>query len=209
MIICGIDDERGPQLFKVDPGGHFVVSADRATTISCVCSEDGQCKDKNVRGTRRRRPVPKMWKCRMPWRKNSKGTLNWMKQRPSRSAHFFEDLPDKNPPPLELTKEIPCSLFCKAFFQMEQFWNFSSVCLQMAINTLQTALSGDFKANDIEVGVCSVANPVFRRLTEMVIRFSACSFLKFFLDRFSSSSKRSMSNVQEIEHHLAAISERD
>ena len=36
----------------------------------------------------------------------------------------------------------------------------------MAINTLQTVLSADFKATEIEVGVVSVDNPVFRRLTE-------------------------------------------
>jgi 20S proteasome subunit alpha 1 len=52
--------------------------------------------------------------------------------------------------------------------------------IQLAINTLQTALSADFKATDIEVGWASVAHPRFQMMSEA-----------------------------EIDRHLIAISERD
>eukprot|EP00921_Rhytidocystis_pertsovi_P009422 GHVQ01015156.1.p1 GENE.GHVQ01015156.1~~GHVQ01015156.1.p1 ORF type:complete len:255 (+),score=40.56 GHVQ01015156.1:166-930(+) len=52
--------------------------------------------------------------------------------------------------------------------------------VQAAIGCLQTVLSVDFKPNDIEVGLMTVADPKFRRLTD-----------------------------EEIEEHLTAIAERD
>ena len=36
-ILCGIDEERGPQLFKVDPAGYFVgYKVSRSSKLGCA-----------------------------------------------------------------------------------------------------------------------------------------------------------------------------
>lgn len=38
--------------------------------------------------------------------------------------------------------------------------------IQSAIQVLQTVISSDFKANEIEIGIATVDNPRFRKLKE-------------------------------------------
>ena len=47
-------------------------------------------------------------------------------------------------------------------------WN-SKQALEVAIKTLSTVVSSDFKASEIEVAVSSVGQPLFRKLTEQEI----------------------------------------
>ena len=41
--------------------------------------------------------------------------------------------------------------------------------METAIKTLSTVVSSDFRASEIEVAVATVANPLFRKLTEAEI----------------------------------------
>ena len=41
--------------------------------------------------------------------------------------------------------------------------------VEAAIQVLQTVISSDFKANEIEIGVSTAAHPQFRKLTEQEI----------------------------------------
>ncbi|KAG9458919.1 hypothetical protein H6P81_003427 [Aristolochia fimbriata] len=108
-MVLGIDDERGPQLFKCDPAGHFF--GHRATSAGLKEQE---------------------------------------------AINFLEKKMKNNP----------------AFSYEET--------VQTAISALQSVLQEDFKATEIEVGVVSKENRVFRVLT-----------------------------TEEIDEHLTAISERD
>ncbi|KAG0243127.1 Proteasome subunit YC7alpha/Y8 (protease yscE subunit 7) [Actinomortierella wolfii] len=98
MILIGIDDERGPQLFKVDPAGYFV--GFKATAAGAKQTE----------------------------------SLNHLEKK--------------------LKKE-------KELNQEET--------VELAITTLSTVLSSDFKASEIEVGIVTADNPKFRKLTEAEI----------------------------------------
>lgn len=53
-------------------------------------------------------------------------------------------------------------------------------CFQLALNCFSSVMAIDFKASEIEVGLVTKSDPVFRILTEA-----------------------------EIEHHLTALSEKD
>lgn len=110
-ILLGIDEERGPQLFKVDPAGYFV--GYKATGAGAKDQE----------------------------------AVNWLEKK----------------------------------YKGETAFTFDEV-VQMAISALQSVLSEDFKANEIEVGVVQegVQGGAFRVLS-----------------------------VAEVEEHLTAISERD
>jgi len=109
MMLIGIDDELGPQLFKCDPAGTYV---------------------------------------------GFKAAGAGVKEQ---EAHNFLEKKFKNNPELGYEETI-----------------------QMAITTLQSVLSADFKSSEIEVGVVSKTNPKFTILT-----------------------------ANEIEDHLTAIAERD
>eukprot|EP01098_Paradermamoeba_levis_P001872 TRINITY_DN1214_c0_g1_i2.p1 TRINITY_DN1214_c0_g1~~TRINITY_DN1214_c0_g1_i2.p1 ORF type:complete len:249 (-),score=67.52 TRINITY_DN1214_c0_g1_i2:125-871(-) len=98
MILCGIDDELGPQLFKCDPAGWFV---------GCKATAAGQ-KDQE--------------------------------------ATTFLEKKLKEDPQLGFRQTV-----------------------QLAISTLQSVLSIDFKATEIEVGVVTVENPRFTTLTHAQI----------------------------------------
>lgn len=50
----------------------------------------------------------------------------------------------------------------------EANWS-SKETVQLAIQTLQTVISSDFKANEIEIGMSTVENPSFKKLTEAEI----------------------------------------
>jgi len=108
MILIGIDDELGPQLFKCDPAGTF---------IGYVACSSGQ-KDQEA-------------------------------------TNFLEK-------------------------KMKNQKLNTNQTIQMAISSLQTVLSADFKSTDLEVGVVSKKNPRFTLLTP-----------------------------QEIDVHLTQIAERD
>ncbi|KAI8843586.1 nucleophile aminohydrolase [Chytridium lagenaria] len=109
MILVGMDDEAGPQLFKCDPSGYFV--GYKATTAGAKYQE---------------------------------------------SLTHLEKKLKKNP---ELSNEE---------------------AIELAITTLSTTLSIDFKSTDIEIGVVTRDSPVFRTLS-----------------------------AQEIDAHLTRITERD
>eukprot|EP01121_Diplochlamys_sp_Union-15-3_P023026 TRINITY_DN999_c0_g1_i1.p1 TRINITY_DN999_c0_g1~~TRINITY_DN999_c0_g1_i1.p1 ORF type:complete len:247 (-),score=49.38 TRINITY_DN999_c0_g1_i1:38-778(-) len=109
MILIGIDEESGPQLYKCDPAGYYV---------------------------------------------GYKATAAGSKEL---EATNFLEKKFKDDPQLSLTETI-----------------------RLAITTLQTILSADFKASALEVGVVSTDNPKFRVLTE-----------------------------KEIDDHLTAIAEQD
>ena len=53
----------------------------------------------------------------------------------------------------------------KAHKKNEGQWN-AKEAVMTAIRTLQTVISTDFKANEIEVGFASVDNPRFRKLAD-------------------------------------------
>ncbi|CAK9149468.1 unnamed protein product [Ilex paraguariensis] len=108
-MVLGIDDEKGPQLFKCDPAGHFF--GHKATSAG---SKDQEA-------------------------------INFLEKKM------------KNDPAFSFEETV-----------------------QTAISALQSVLQEDFKANEIEVGVVSKENPVFRGLS-----------------------------TEEIDEHLTAISERD
>ncbi|KAM3133356.1 Proteasome subunit alpha type-6 [Paramecium bursaria] len=95
-ILGAIDDEFGPQLFKVDPSGHF--SGYRAVSSGVKEQECFNYLEKQYR------------------------------RKPNEELHFEETA-------------------------------------TLAIQCLQTVISQDFKATDIEVGVVSLANPKFRKLS--------------------------------------------
>jgi len=109
MILIGIDEETGPQLYKCDPAGTY-----------------------------------------MGFKATAAGT------KEQEAYNFLEKKMKSNP---ELSK---------------------NETIQLAITTLQTILSVDFKPTELEVGVVSVENPLFVQLTP-----------------------------EQIEEHLTAISERD
>ncbi|XP_078444284.1 proteasome subunit alpha type-6 [Wolffia australiana] len=108
-MILGVDDEKGPQLFKCDPAGHFF---------------------------------------------GHKATSAGLKEQ---EAINFLEKKMKNDPAFSFEETV-----------------------QTAISALQSVLQEDFKATEIEVGVVSVEDPVFRVLT-----------------------------TEQIDEHLTAISERD
>jgi len=112
MILCGMDEEKGPQLFMCDPAGHFL---------------------------------------------GYKATAAGQKDL---EAHNMLEKKLKNHPQLSYDETV-----------------------QMAISVLQSTLSADFKATDIEVGVANSD--------------------KEFLGRFRQLDEA------EIERHLVAITERD
>jgi len=56
----------------------------------------------------------------------------------------------------------------KQFKKNEGNWN-SKEAKEVAIKVLQAVCSTDFKASDIEVGFATVAQPYFRKLTELEI----------------------------------------
>jgi 20S proteasome subunit alpha 1 len=112
MILCGMDEEKGPQLFMCDPAGHFL---------------------------------------------GYKATAAGQKDL---EAHNMLEKKLKNNPQLSYDETV-----------------------QMAISVLQSTLSADFKATDIEVGVANSD--------------------KEFLGRFRQLDEA------EIERHLVAITERD
>mmetsp|Transcript_9562 Transcript_9562/g.15684 ORF Transcript_9562/g.15684 Transcript_9562/m.15684 type:complete len:247 (+) Transcript_9562:70-810(+) len=109
MMLIGIDDEKGPQLYKTDPAGYYV--GYKACTAG--------------------------------------------------------------------SKDQEAQNFLEKKFKTEKKLNFSDT-VQLGIATLQSVLSADFKASEIEVGVVRTSDPVFRRLSP-----------------------------EEIDHHLTALSERD
>ncbi|KAJ2714128.1 Proteasome subunit YC7alpha/Y8 (protease yscE subunit 7) [Coemansia spiralis] len=95
MIIIGWDDERGPQLFKTDPAGHF--SGFRATAAGAKHQEAFNYLEKKLKG------------------------------------------------------DAPAS--------MED-------TIELAIMTLSSVLSANFKAQDLEIAVVSKDSPAFRALSE-------------------------------------------
>jgi len=109
MMLIGIDDERGPQLYKIDPAGYYI--GYKACAAGAKDQEAANVLEKKLKAD---------------------------------TALSYEDT------------------------------------VQIAIATLQTVLSADFKASDIEVGVVRTSNPRFTILSET-----------------------------EVENHLTAISERD
>ncbi|KAG9130523.1 hypothetical protein Leryth_025244 [Lithospermum erythrorhizon] len=108
-MILAMDEEKGPQLFKCDPAGHFF--GHKATSAGVKEQE----------------------------------AINFLEKKMKNDPAFSYD-----------------------------------ETVQTTISALQSVLQEDFKANEIEVGVVSKENPVFRILT-----------------------------TEEIEEHLTAISERD
>eukprot|EP00884_Botryococcus_braunii_P001384 jgi/Botrbrau1/11246/Bobra.0038s0018.1 len=108
-ILCGIDEEIGPQLFKVDPAGYYV--GYKGTSAGAKDQEAENFLEKKFKGD---------------------------------VAFSYDDT------------------------------------VQTAIAALQSILSEDFKAKEIEVGVVSASDPFFRILPD-----------------------------EEVEEHLIAISERD
>ncbi|KAG0360372.1 Proteasome subunit YC7alpha/Y8 (protease yscE subunit 7), partial [Mortierella sp. AD032] len=109
MILIGLDDERGPQLFKIDPAGYFV--GFKATAAGAKQTE----------------------------------SLNHLEKKLKKEKELNEE-----------------------------------EAIELAITTLSTVLSLDFKATEIEVGVVSARDPRFRTL-----------------------------DVTEIEDHLQRIVEKD
>jgi 20S proteasome subunit alpha 1 len=53
----------------------------------------------------------------------------------------------------------------KQFKKNEGQWSTQETA-EVAIRVLQTVVSTDFKANEIEVGFCTIDQPKFRKLTE-------------------------------------------
>ena len=56
----------------------------------------------------------------------------------------------------------------KQFKKSEGVWN-SKESVECAIKVLSAVISSDFKANEIEIGVATVDNPHFRKLSEQEI----------------------------------------
>jgi len=56
----------------------------------------------------------------------------------------------------------------RAYKKCEGVWNHKQA-VESAIKTLSTVISSDFRANEIEVGVATVAQPLFRKLSEQEI----------------------------------------
>jgi len=56
----------------------------------------------------------------------------------------------------------------KQFKKSEGVWN-SKESVECAIKVLSAVISSDFKANEIEIGVATVSNPHFRKLSEQEI----------------------------------------
>nr|GMC58966.1 proteasome subunit alpha type-6 [Ipomoea batatas] len=108
-MVLGIDDEKGPELFKCDPAGHFF--GHKATSAGSKEQE----------------------------------AINFLEKKMKNDPAFSYD-----------------------------------ETVQTAISALQSVLQEDFKASEIEVGVVSQEDPVFRVLS-----------------------------TEEIDEHLTAISERD
>jgi len=98
MMFCAVDDEQGPQLFKVDPSGHLL---------------------------------------------GYKAAAAGFKEQEGSNA--LEKIVKKD---LDLTEKET---------------------IQQAIMCLQDVLQMDLKAKDIEVGICTKANPMFKKFTEEMI----------------------------------------
>ena len=111
MILIGIDEELGPQVFKCDPAGHYV-------------------------GYKATASVQKQQEA-----------INYLEKKYKKSADFSE----------EDTIEV---LFLQLFF-----FSVSKSQIQLAINTLSSILSQDFKPTEIEIGVVTREQPKFRALT--------------------------------------------
>jgi len=94
MILIGIDSERGPQVFKLDPAGYYV--GFRATSAG--------------------------------------------------------------------TKQTECNNQLEKSFKKEPKLPYEDT-LELAITTLSTVLSTDFKATEIEIGVVTATEPAFRKLS--------------------------------------------
>ncbi|KAI9139951.1 nucleophile aminohydrolase [Paraphysoderma sedebokerense] len=101
MILIGYDDERGPQLFKVDPAGYFV--GYKATSAGAKHQE----------------------------------AFNHLEKKLKKPEAVEK---------LDLNESI-----------------------ELAITALSTILSVDFKATDIEVGIVTEKDPLFRTLSETEI----------------------------------------
>ncbi|XP_049849123.1 proteasome subunit alpha type-6-like [Schistocerca gregaria] len=110
ISLIGIDEEKGPQLYKIDPAGHY--AAYKATASG--------------------------------------------------------------------PKEIESQIFLEKKFKKDSLQLDMNDSIRLAIKTLQTVIGFDFKPTELEVGVVSVENPMFRTLS-----------------------------AQEIDDHLTAIAERD
>lgn len=100
-IVAGIDAEKGPALFKVDPAGYYY---------------------------------------------GYKGVSSGVKEQDS--INFLE-------------KEMK-----------KKGWDLSEEdAIKLAITTLQTVVGQEFKSNDVEIGVVSVKNPKFQKLSLDQIEF--------------------------------------
>lgn len=56
----------------------------------------------------------------------------------------------------------------RAFKKNDGQWN-TKQAIETAVKTLSTVVSSDFRANEIEVGIATVGQPLFRKLTEQEI----------------------------------------
>jgi len=56
----------------------------------------------------------------------------------------------------------------RAFKKNDGQWN-TKQAIETAVKTLSTVVSSDFRANEIEVGIATVGQPLFRKLTESEI----------------------------------------
>lgn len=125
MILIGIDSERGPQVFKLDPAGYYV--GFRATSAGTKQTECNNQLEKSFK------KEPKL-----PYEDTLE--VRWFDSAPSLALARW---PARD----------PFSAYT------------ASSRAQLAITTLSTVLSTDFKATEIEIGVVTSTEPAFRKLS--------------------------------------------
>lgn len=136
MIVIGIDEEYGPQVYKCDPAGYYC--GFKATAAGVKQTEATSFLEKKV-------------KKKLDWTFEQTVEVRHTNKQTDRGSRTKTDT------------VLAASDFMSMFFKLSDL-SLTSVPLpqQTAVSCLSTVLSIDFKPSELEVGVVTTQDPKFR-----------------------------------------------